>query len=53
MPQAEFANLKGLGLSAAKSRLQRARLRMKQQMTLVCQVQVDPEGRVLDFVPRQ
>ena len=53
MPQAEFAKLKGLGLSAAKSRLQRARLRMKQQMTLVCQVQVDPQGHVLDFVPRQ
>ena len=53
MPQAEFAKFKGLGLSAAKSRLQRARLRMKQQMTQVCQVQVDPEGHVLDFVPRQ
>jgi RNA polymerase sigma-70 factor (ECF subfamily) len=53
MPQAEFARLKGLGLSAAKSRLQRARLRMKQQMTQVCQVHVDAQGRVLDFVPRR
>jgi RNA polymerase sigma-70 factor (ECF subfamily) len=53
MPQADFAKLKGLGLSAAKSRLQRARLRMKQQMTQVCQVQVDPKGHVLDFIPRQ
>lgn len=53
MPQADFAKLKGLTLSAAKSRLQRARLRMKQQMTLVCQVQMDPKGHVLDFVPRQ
>ncbi len=53
MPQADFARLKGLTLSAAKSRLQRARLRMKQQMTLVCQVQIDPKGHVLDFVPRQ
>jgi RNA polymerase sigma-70 factor (ECF subfamily) len=53
MPQAEYAKRKGLGLSAAKSRLQRARTRMKQQMTLVCQVQLDPQGHVLDFVPRQ
>jgi RNA polymerase sigma-70 factor (ECF subfamily) len=53
MPQADFARLKGLTLSAAKSRLQRARLRMKQQMTLVCQVQLDPKGHVLDFVPRE
>jgi RNA polymerase sigma-70 factor (ECF subfamily) len=53
MPQGDFAKLKGLTLSAAKSRLQRARLRMKQQMTLVCQVQIDPKGHVLDFVPRQ
>ena len=52
MPQADFAKVKGLTLSGAKSRLQRARLRMKQQMTLVCQVQTDPEGHVLDFVPR-
>lgn len=53
MPQADFAKLKGLNLSAAKSRLQRARLRMKQQMTKVCQVQTDSAGHVLDFVPRQ
>jgi RNA polymerase sigma-70 factor (ECF subfamily) len=52
MAQADFAKSKGLTLSAAKSRLQRARLRMKQQMTLVCQVQVDAKGHVLDFVPR-
>ncbi len=52
MPQAEFAQRKGLTLSAAKSRLQRARARMKQQMTLICQVQIDPQGHVLDFVPR-
>ncbi len=53
MSQGDFAQLKGLTLSAAKSRLQRARVRMKQQMTLACQVQIDPKGHVLDFVPRQ
>lgn len=53
MLQTDFAKFKGLTLSAAKSRLQRARLRMKQQMTKVCQVQTDREGHVVDFVPRQ
>jgi RNA polymerase sigma-70 factor (ECF subfamily) len=53
MAQADFAKSKGLTLNAAKSRLQRTRFRMKQQMTLVCQVQVDTKGHVLDFVPRQ
>ncbi len=52
LSQADYAASKGLSLSAAKSRLQRARLRMKQQMTLVCQVQLDAQGHVQDFVPR-
>ena len=52
MAQAEFAAIKGLGLSAAKSRLQRARQRLKQRMTDGCQVQLDAAGRVSDFVPR-
>jgi RNA polymerase sigma-70 factor (ECF subfamily) len=50
--QADYAKAKGLSLSAAKSRLQRARVRMKQQMTMVCQVQLDSVGHVQDFVPR-
>ncbi|MBA3057726.1 MAG: sigma-70 family RNA polymerase sigma factor [Gammaproteobacteria bacterium] len=52
MRQADFAQLKGLSLSAAKSRVQRARLRLRTQMSLVCQVQVDDGGRISDFVPR-
>ena len=52
MPQAEFAKLKGLGLSAAKSRLQRARQRLREQMTHACRVQIDSTGHVADFVPR-
>jgi RNA polymerase sigma-70 factor (ECF subfamily) len=52
MAQADFARAKGLSLSAAKSRIQRARQRMKARMTEVCQVQVDDAGHVLDFVPR-
>lgn len=52
MSQADFAAARGLNLSAAKSRIQRARLRLKQRMTQVCQVQLDNTGHVTDFVPR-
>jgi RNA polymerase sigma-70 factor (ECF subfamily) len=52
MAQADFAKARGLSLSAAKSRLQRARQRLKQRMTQGCQVQLDACGRVSDFVPR-
>lgn len=53
MPQAEFARLKNLSLSAAKSRVQRARQRMRERMTQACQVRFDGAGRVDDFVPRE
>jgi len=52
MAQADFALAKGLTLSAAKSRLQRARQRLRERMTLGCQVQLNEAGRVRDFVPR-
>ncbi len=53
MAQAAFASARGLSLSAAKSRLQRARQRLRSQMTLSCQVRIDEAGQVSDFVPRQ
>lgn len=52
LPQADFARLQQISLSAAKSRLQRARERLKTQMTQACQVRLDAQGRVQDFVPR-
>lgn len=52
MSQAEFARRKGLSLPAAKSRVQRARQRMRERMAQGCQVSFDPGGRVDDFVPR-
>lgn len=52
MPQAEYARLKGLSLPAAKSRVQRARRRMREHMTQACQVRFDETGHVEDFVPR-
>jgi len=52
MSQADFAAKAGLGLSAAKSRVQRARQRLKARMTEACQVTLDTRGHVEDFVPR-
>lgn len=52
MSQAHFAQLKQLTLSAAKSRVQRARKRMRERMTSACQVSFDDAGRVDDFIPR-
>lgn len=52
MDQANYARLKGLTLSAAKSRIQRARQRMRERMVSVCQVSFDSAGHVDDFVPR-
>ena len=52
MAQADFARATGLSLSAAKSRVQRARVRLRAHMSQACQVQMDAGGRVSDFVPR-
>ncbi len=52
MAQAEYARLRGLHLSAAKSRVQRARVRLRQQMSVACQVRFGAGGSVTDFVPR-
>ena len=52
MAQADFARLKGLSLSAAKSRVQRARVRLHARMSQVCQVKINDQGVVSDFVPR-
>ncbi|MDK9724355.1 MAG: RNA polymerase sigma factor SigZ [Sterolibacteriaceae bacterium MAG5] len=52
MTQGDYALRLGLTLPAAKSRVQRARLRLKTRMTEVCQVRLDAAGTVCDFVPR-
>lgn len=52
MTQEEYARLKGLSLPGAKSRIQRARKRLLEQLTKACQVQFDENGQVLHFVPR-
>ena len=52
LPQQEYARRKSLSLPGAKSRVQRARKRLREQLTRACQVRVDAAGQVSDFVPR-
>jgi RNA polymerase sigma-70 factor (ECF subfamily) len=52
MTQLAYAARIGLSLPAAKSRVQRARMRLKAHLTEVCQVSFDAAGRVAGFVPR-
>ncbi len=53
MSQEAYAKLKGLSLPGAKSRVQRARKRLRQHLTDVCRVRFDETGRVCCFVPRK
>jgi RNA polymerase sigma-70 factor (ECF subfamily) len=52
LPQDEYARRKGLSVPGAKSRVQRARKRLREQLTQACQVRLDAAGQVSDFVPR-
>ncbi len=50
--QQDYARLKGLSLPGAKSRVQRARKRLRAHLSSACQVRFDEAGRVCCFVPR-
>jgi len=50
--QREYAAAHGLGLPATKSRLLRARQRLRDRLTRVCQVQFEADGSVGGHVPR-
>ena len=52
LPQEDYARRKGLSLPGAKSRVQRARKRLRERLTQACQVRLDAAGEVSDFVPR-
>lgn len=45
VPQAEYARLAGLSASGAKSRVQRARRRLKQELLDCCEFQLDRFGK--------
>lgn len=52
LSQQALADRLGLTLPAAKSRVQRARRRLREQLVTACQVQFDEAGHVCCFVPR-
>jgi RNA polymerase sigma-70 factor (ECF subfamily) len=52
MRQEDYARLKRLTLPGAKSRVQRARKRLRERLLAGCQVSLDTAGQVSDFVPR-
>ena len=50
--QQRYARMKGISLSAAKSRIQRARKRMRKRLETGCRIQRDDAGNICCFVPR-
>jgi RNA polymerase sigma-70 factor (ECF subfamily) len=50
--QRSFAHRQGLGLPATKSRLLRARQRLRDRLVQACRVDLDATGRVAGHVPR-
>ena len=51
-PQQVLADVLGLSLPGAKSRVQRARTRLQRRLVEACQVRFDEQGRVCCFTPR-
>lgn len=52
LSQVAYAREQGISVPGAKSRLQRARRRLKAHLTEACQVRRDEAGNVCCFVPR-
>ena len=52
LTQKELAERLGLSLSGAKSRVQRARAKLKQQLLACCHFELDRRGHVIDYQPR-
>lgn len=53
MAQKDVADRLGLSLSAAKSRVQRARVLLGERLERCCRVELDAGGRVVDFRRRE
>ncbi len=49
--QSEYAESLGISLAAAKSRIQRARKRLKAELHEACQVRFDETGKICCFTP--
>lgn len=52
LTQKELAERLGLSFSGAKSRVQRAREKLKQQLLECCHFELDRRGHVIDYQPR-
>jgi len=52
LPQQEVADRLGLSLSGAKSRIQRGRLMLKDELERCCHFEFDRRGNVMDCEPR-
>ena len=52
MTQQAYANQQGLSLPAVKSRLLRARTRLRNQLHTACAVRLDDQGQVCCYTPR-
>jgi RNA polymerase sigma-70 factor, ECF subfamily len=52
LTQKEFGERLGLSFSGAKSRVQRAREKLKQQLLECCHFELDRRGHVIDYQPR-
>jgi RNA polymerase sigma-70 factor (ECF subfamily) len=50
--QKELSERLGISLSGAKSRVQRARAKIKEQLLACCHFQFDHAGRIIDYQPR-
>jgi len=53
LTQQELADLAGISLSGAKSRVQRGREQLKAMLTECCAFEFDRRGRVFDCTPHQ
>ena len=51
LTQRELAEKLGISVSGAKSRVQRARAKLKQQLLECCHFQFDSLGRIIDYEP--
>jgi RNA polymerase sigma-70 factor, ECF subfamily len=52
LTQKELADRLGLSVSGAKSRVQRARTKLKQQLLDCCHFELDRRGHIIDYQPR-
>lgn len=52
VPQAEIGARLGISLSGAKSRVQRARAKLREMLFDCCHFEFDRVGRVIDYYPR-